>query len=46
MTPKDKQSKIDSVLKKHQDNACPEKEGDNCKKPGVYSDSKPIGGGG
>ena len=26
-------------------NACPQKEGDNCLVPGVYSDSDPIGGG-
>ena len=26
-------------------NDCPEKEGDNCKVPGVHSDSAPIGGG-
>jgi len=28
------------------DNQCPNKEGDNCKEPGVFSDSAPIGGGG
>lgn len=26
-------------------NACPQKDGDNCLVPGVYSDSDPIGGG-
>ncbi|MGI6468063.1 MAG: hypothetical protein GXZ09_00360 [Syntrophomonadaceae bacterium] len=43
---KDALDKIEAVIKNHQDNACPEKEDDNCKKPGSYSDSKPIGGGG
>jgi len=46
MPKKDKLDKIEAVIKNNQDNTCPEKEGDNCKKPGVYGDSKPIGGGG
>lgn len=27
------------------DNECPDKEGDNCKVPGAFNDSDPIGGG-
>ena len=46
MTGKEKLSKIQSIVKDNQDNDCPEKEGDRCKKPGVYRDSEPIGGGG
>ncbi len=45
MSGKDELKKIEKVLKHTQDNDCPEKEGDNCKKPGVYGDSKPLGAG-
>jgi hypothetical protein len=44
MSRKTKESKSGSVVKTNQNNECPEKEGDNCKIPGVYSDSEPIGG--
>lgn len=40
-----KESKSRQVVKNNQDNECPKKEGDNCLVPGVYSDSKEIGGG-
>ncbi|MEN6350917.1 MAG: hypothetical protein ABFD08_16170 [Syntrophomonas sp.] len=43
---KDAKDKNLSVLKNTQDNQCPQKEGDNCLVPGIYSDSDPIGGGG
>ena len=46
MSSNEKKSKSSSVVKNSQNNQCPEKDGDNCKKPGVYSDSAPIGGGG
>ncbi|MGI6434691.1 MAG: hypothetical protein ACOX0F_04945 [Syntrophomonadaceae bacterium] len=46
MSSKEKESKKKSVIENIQDNECPEKDGDNCKVPGVYSDSAPIGGGG
>lgn len=34
------------VAKKDKSDQCPAKEDDNCKAPGVYNDSDPIGGGG
>ncbi|MEN6460551.1 MAG: hypothetical protein ABFC94_04165 [Syntrophomonas sp.] len=33
------------VVEERKDNECPVKEGDNCKVPGGFSDSAPIGGG-
>jgi len=44
MAKKDKAKKSDDVLKKNMDNSCPQKDGDNCLVPGVFSDSDPIGG--
>lgn len=44
MKGKDKPDKTESAIKNIQDNKCPEKDGDNCLVPGVYSDSDPIGG--
>jgi len=53
MASKDKDSKSKSKNQSQSkspsfvnDNQCPNKEGDNCKEPGVFSDSPPIGGGG
>lgn len=46
MASKDKQSKKGQSVKRERDTQCPVKEGDNCKVPGVFSDSEPIGGGG
>ena len=46
MSSNKKENKSRKVVKNNQDNKCPEKEGDNCKVPGVYNDSEPIGGGG
>lgn len=46
MSSNEKESKSGSVVKNkyNQDNQCPIKEDDNCKVPGVYSDSATIGG--
>lgn len=33
------------VEEEMKDTDCPDKEGDNCKAPGVFNDSDPIGGG-
>lgn len=33
------------VEKEPKDDECPVKESDNCKVPGVFNDSDPIGGG-
>ncbi|MDD2620600.1 MAG: hypothetical protein PHC92_08040 [Syntrophomonadaceae bacterium] len=41
-----KEKKKPYVVKEEKSNQCPVKEGDNCKVPGVFSDSDPIGGGG
>ncbi len=49
----DKDHRINNQVKEekrnlihHNDNECPQKdENGNCKVPGVYSDSDPIGGG-
>lgn len=46
MSKKETKKKKKSVVETIQDNKCPEKDGDNCKVPGVFSDSDPIGGGG
>lgn len=46
MPKKEKTKKNGDVLEKNWDNQCPDKEGGNCKVPGVFSDSDPIGGGG
>ncbi len=46
MAKNEKKSKSSTTVKRDQDNRCPVKEGDNCKVPGVFSDSDPIGGGG
>ncbi len=46
MPTKEKKNKNQKVVKNTKDNSCPQKEGDNCKAPGVYGDSDPIGGGG
>lgn len=44
MPSKDKETKSKSVSFV-ENNKCPDKEGDNCKEPGVHNDSAPIGGG-
>jgi hypothetical protein len=44
MANKKKENKSSSKVKDIQNNGCPVKDGDNCKVPGVYSDSDPIGG--
>jgi hypothetical protein len=44
MADKKKLKDIEKVLMKNTDNECPQKDGDNCLVPGVYSDSDPIGG--
>jgi len=47
MSDNKKMFKKDSVQnnQNNQNGQCPEKDGDNCTAPGVYSDSDPIGGG-
>lgn len=54
MADKEKKSTISSVMvnnkrawaveSEKKDDECPVKEGDNCKVPGVFNDSDPIGG--
>lgn len=44
MAKKNKEDKSREVLKNITDNKCPDKEGDNCKVPGIFNDSEPIGG--
>lgn len=34
-----------SISYVNNNNECPIKEGDNCKVPGAFNDSEPIGGG-
>lgn len=46
MAGKEKTGKKGNVVKREKDLQCPVKDGDNCKEPGVFSDSEPIGGGG
>ncbi|MDD3269771.1 MAG: hypothetical protein PHX14_10645 [Syntrophomonadaceae bacterium] len=46
MAGKEKDSKKGQAVKREKNNQCPVKDGDNCKVPGVFSDSEPIGGGG
>lgn len=44
MGDKQKLKKKKTLVINSDENECPIKEGDNCKVPGVFNDSEPIGG--